>query len=205
MSNIVNLKTAKSRAAMMRNDILPLAEYEKVRAEKRRALIEIKKNRRAPVGPCATFYFENYDTMWMQIHEMLRIEKGGEPQIEDELAAYATLVPNGRELVATLMFEIDDESRRKSLLARLGSVEETVFLRFGAHEIRATPEEDLDRTSAAGKASSVQFLHFPFTEEQAAAFKAHQGDIVLGIRHPNYPHMTVLQPTVKAALESDFA
>lgn len=205
MSDVVNLKAARSRFSIGRNDILPLGEYEKVRAEKRKALIEIKKRRRVPIGPHATFYFENYDTMWMQIHEMLRIEKGGEAQIADELAAYSTLVPNGRELVATLMFEIDDEKLRKSVLARLGGVEETVFLRFGEHEIKAVPEQDVDRTSAEGKASSVQFLHFPFTDEEAGAFKAHEGDVVLGVRHPNYPHMTLLRPDAKAALEGDLA
>ena len=182
-----------------------MEEYGKVRAKKRKALVEIKKNRRVPIGPYATFYFESYDTMWQQIHEMLFIEKGGEEQIADELTAYNPLIPNGRELVATLMFEIDDEKLRRSVLGRLGGVEETVFLKFGGHEIAAQAEEDVDRTTADGKASSVQFLHFPFTDAQAAAFAADEGDIMLGIGHENYAHMTLLPAATRAALAEDFS
>ncbi|NNE40797.1 MAG: DUF3501 family protein [Marinicaulis sp.] len=188
-----------------RDDIVSMDDYGKIRGAKRKELVDIKKARRVPIGPHATFYFESYDTMWMQIHEMLFIEKGGDEQIADELAAYNPLIPNGRELVATLMFEIDDERLRRSVLGRLGGVEETVFLKFGDEEITATAEEDVDRTTADGKASSVQFLHFPFAKPQAAAFKAHDGDVVLGIRHKNYPHMTLLPSATKAALAGDLA
>ena len=186
-----------------RDDILSMVEYGKIRGKKRKELVEVKKARRVPIGPHATFYFESYDTMWMQIHEMLFIEKGGDEQISDELAAYNPLIPNGHEFVATLMFEIDDERLRRSVLGRLGGVEETVFLKFGDVEITATAEEDVDRTTADGKASSVQFLHFPFTAPQAAAFKAYEGDVVLGIRHENYPHMTLLPAATKTALAGD--
>ena len=194
----------KKPTQITRADLMPMEEYGKVRAEKRKALVEIKKNRRVPIGPYATFYFESYETMWQQIHEMLFIEKGGDEQIADELAAYNPLIPNGRELVATLMFEIDDEKLRRSVLGRLGGVEETVFLKFGGHEITAQAEEDVDRTTADGKASSVQFLHFPFTDEQAAAFAAAEGDIMLGIGHENYAHMTLLPAATRAALAQDF-
>ncbi|MGV6800691.1 MAG: DUF3501 family protein [bacterium] len=188
-----------------RADIMPMAKFEKIRGEKRKELVAVKKTRRVAIGPYATFYFENYDTMWFQIHEMLRIEKGGDEQIEDELAAYNPLIPNGSELVATLMFEIDDETLRKSILGRLGGVEETIFMKFGNYEIMGAPEEDVDRTSADGKASSVQFVHFPFTAEQIEAFKSPENDIMLGIKHENYPHMTLLQPQTKAALAKDFS
>ena len=204
MSNVVNLNEARTRFEITRADILDMETYAKIRAEKRKAVVAIKKHRRVPIGPYATFYFENYDTMWLQIHEMLYIEKGGEQQIPDELAAYNPLIPKGRELVATLMFEIDDETLRKSILGRLGGVEETVFLKFGDQEVVATAEEDVDRTTADGKASSVQFLHFNFTDEQADSFKGFDGDVMLGIRHENYPHMTLLSPETKAALEKDF-
>ena len=143
-----------------RADILDMAEYGKIRMERRRALVPVKKDRRVSLGPHATFHFENYETMWMQIHEMLYIERGGEGQIPDELAAYNPLIPNGTELVATLMFEIDNPQVRKNLLSSLGGVEETCFLRFAGHDVVSTAEEDVDRTSADGKASSVQFLHF---------------------------------------------
>jgi hypothetical protein len=97
---------------LTRADILPLQEYAKIRRQRRRHISEIKKHRRIEVGPYATFYFENLDTMWQQIQEMLYIEKGGEGQIADELEAYNPLIPQGSELVATVMFEIDDPTRR---------------------------------------------------------------------------------------------
>ena len=187
-----------------RQDIMPLEDYAKVRADRRKAIVEIKKHRRVPIGPYATFYFENYDTMWQQIHEMLFIEKGGEEQIADELAAYNPLIPKGRELVATLMFEIDDETLRRRILGRLGGVEETVFIKFGAHEIIADAETDVDRTTADGKASSVQFLHFNFSDDAANSFKTFDGDVMLGIKHENYAHMTLLPPATKKALAGDF-
>ncbi|MEQ8398798.1 DUF3501 family protein [Thalassobaculum sp.] len=187
-----------------RADILDMAEYGKVRAEKRRALVQVKRNRRVPLGPHATFYFENYETMWQQVHEMLFIERGGEEQIPDELSAYNPLIPQGRELVATLMFEIDNPVVRKNVLSTLGGVEETVFLRLSGEEIVATSEEDVDRTTADGKASSVQFVHFHFTDAQAAKFADPKTEVVLGIKHPNYSHMTVLSDDVQTALAQDF-
>ncbi|HYE50604.1 MAG TPA: DUF3501 family protein, partial [Azospirillaceae bacterium] len=154
-----------------RADILPMAEYAKVRAARRKELVEVKRNRRVAVGPYATFYFENYDTMWLQIHEMLYIERGGEEQIADELSAYNPLVPKGAELVATVMFEIDDPVRRKTVLGKLGGVEDTFFLELGGERVTGTPEEDVDRTSASGKASSVQFVHFHLNPAQVQAFR----------------------------------
>ena len=122
--------------------ILPLTEYVKVRAERRRQIAEIKKNRRLEVGPFATFYFESYETMLHQVHEMLFIEKGGPAQIPDELAAYNPLIPQGSELVATVMFEIDDPIRRARVLAMLGGVENQAFIRVGSEMVRGVPEGD---------------------------------------------------------------
>ena len=188
-----------------RADILPVAEYEKERAARRRQMTEVKRNRRVAVGPFATFYFENFETMWHQVHEMLFIEKGGEAQIEDELAAYNPLIPKGRELVATVMFEIEDEVRRRQVLAKLGGVEETMSLTVGGQRIVGVPEEDVDRTNAAGKASSVQFVHFPFTAEQAGRFKTAGTRVTVAIEHPEYSHMAVMPEAVRAALAADFA
>lgn len=187
-----------------RDDILPIEKYGAMRDERRRALRGIKKNRRLAVGPDATFYFENYETMWHQIHEMLFIEKGGEDQIPDELAAYNPLVPKGRELVATVMFEIDDPDRRRRLLSTLGGVEETLSLSFDGETVKGAPEADLDRSTAEGKASSVQFVHFPFTSEQVEKFKTPGTRVVVGIDHPSYAHMAVMPEAVRAALSGDF-
>ncbi len=194
----------ENKHKITRADIIPMADYVRERKELRRALVEAKKGRRLEVGPVCSFYFENYQTMWNQIHEMLFIEKGGEAQIADELGAYNPLIPKGRELVATVMFEIDDPVRRGALLAKLGGVEQTAFIRIGGETINGVPEEDVDRTSAAGKASSVQFIHFPFTDEQVAAFRGAGAEIVLGFSHPEYAHMAVLPAPVRQALAGDF-
>ncbi len=142
--------------------------------------------------------------MWHQIHEMLYIEKGGEDQIADELAAYNPLVPKGDNLVATLMFEIDDADRRARVLARLGGVENTVTLSVDGETIRAAPEGDVERSTAAGRASSVHFLRFPFTRPQIEKFATPGADVTLGVGHENYGHMARLPEAVRAALARDF-
>lgn len=185
-------------------DILPWAEYAKARAEHRSRVSAIKRNRRVEVGPHVTFYFESFDTMWLQVQEMLHIEKGGAEQLKDELAAYNPLIPKGRELVATFMIEIDDALRRARVLAGLGGIEETAFFQLGASKIPALPEADQDRTTAEGKASSVQFVHFPFTEAQIATFRQPGAQVILGFSHPAYSHMAVVAEATRAELAGDF-
>ena len=194
----------ENKHEITRADILPMADYVRERKELRRALVDAKKHRRLEVGPVCSFYFENYQTMWNQIHEMLFIEKGGEAQIADELSAYNPLIPKGRELVATVMFEIDDPLRRGALLAKLGGIEETAFIRIGSETIVGVAEIDVDRTSAAGKASAVQFIHFPFTDAQVAAFRKKGTEAVVGFSHPEYAHMAVFPEPVRLALAGDF-
>ena len=191
--------------AITRDDIMDMADYAKVRKERRRNITKLKRDRRVALGPDATLYFESYDTMWHQIHEMLYIERGGEEQIIDELAAYNPLIPNGRELVATMMFEIDEPERRERFLASLGGVEEKVCLSLGGELIRAEAEVDVDRTSVDGKASSVHFLHFPFSDEDVALFRDPLVKVILAIEHEKYPHMTLLSETVRVALQVDFS
>lgn len=188
-----------------RADILTMDEYAKIRTEKRAGLIAHKKNRRLAVGEHVTFYFEDWQTVWFQIHEMLFIEKGGDDQIVDELRAYAPLVPQGRELVATVMVEVADVTTRRALLAKLGGFEETMELRFAGHVVRGMPETDVDRTTAEGKASSVQFIHFPFTAEQVLAFRAPHTDVVVAITHPAYDQKAVMSEIVRTALAADFS
>ncbi len=192
------------RRELIPADILPLEEYRERRAVERKRVLDIKRRRRVEVGPIATFYFENRETMWLQVQEMLYIEKGGPKQIPDELTAYNPLIPNGSELIATIMFEIDDPVRRTNFLARLGGVENTAFLKFDGETVVGAPEQDLDRTTAEGKASSVQFVHFPFTPDQSAKFRAPGTRAVLGFKHPSYAHMAVMPEEVRAALATDF-
>ncbi len=187
-----------------RADIMPMADYAGVRKQRRAEASAIKKKRRVEVGPYATFYFESYETMWIQIHEMLHIEKGGEAQLEGELAAYNPLVPKGRELVATLMFEIPDPARRDRELRRLGGVEGTISLKVGEDTVAAVPEGDVERTRDDGKASSVHFLHFPFSDAQVAGFRDPAVEVLVAISHPNYGHTAVLPAQARKALVGDF-
>lgn len=186
-----------------REDILPMESYAAERKTLRADLVKKKKHRRLEVGPVATFSFESYQSMWMQIHEMLFIEKGGEAQIQDELDAYNSLVPQGRELVATVMFEIDDDQRRKTFLSKLGGVEKAIFIEVAGEKSMAEAEDDVDRTNAAGKASSVHFVHFPLSESAAKAFKEPGTRVIVGVEHPGYSHMTVMPEETRAALASD--
>lgn len=184
-------------------DILPPEEYARDRAEWKRKIAAIKRNRRVAVGPYVTFYFESRDTMWHQVQEMIYIEKGGLAQAKDELEAYNPLIPNGSELTATFMIEIDDPVRRKTVLDSLGGIESAAFLRIGGETINCVPEADQDRTTAEGKASSVQFVHFPFTPGQSAAFQSGKGEVILGFTHAHYGHMAVMADAVRAALSKD--
>jgi hypothetical protein len=195
---------SRNKRRLTREAILPIADYAAIRREQRQRITEIKRHRRLEVGPFATFYFENYDTMWHQVQEMLHIEKGGDAQIADELAAYNPLIPQGNELVATVMFEIDDPARRAVMLARLGGIESHVFLGVAGERIRGEADPTRENTSADGKASSVQFLRFPFTESQIARFKTPGTQTIAGFDHPDYGHMAVLPEPVRAALAQDF-
>ena len=191
-------------AALTSEDIMAPADYARVRQAERQRMIALKRHRRISIGPVATAYFENFDTIRHQVHEMVHIERGGPEQVREEIGAYGSLVPNGRELVATLMVEIDDPVRRRRVLGRLGGFEDTVWIEVGGHTVRAVPETDLDRTTADGKASSVQFLHFPFPGEVITAFSAAGARVTIGIGHGEYQHMAVMPEAMRAALSADF-
>ncbi len=186
-----------------RGDIMDMDAYARTRREHRRRIGEIKRARRMAVGPNATFYFENYATMLYQVHEMVQVERGGEAQIADELAAYNPLIPQGRELVATMMLEYEDPVVRDRELRRLTHVETAVTLEFAGEVVKAVPEDDLERTKADGKTSSIHFLRFPLTDAQAGKFKTPDTRVVLGIAHRNYGHMAVMPESVRAALARD--
>jgi len=186
-------------------DLLPIAQYDLRRKALKQQLIPIKRQRRIEVGPFATFYFENYATMWLQVQEMLRIEKGGAEQVAGELEAYNPLIPQGDELIATMMLEIEDANRRNAMLLTLGGIEETVFLEIGKDVIHATPTEYDERTTPDGKTSSVHWLRFTLTREQIARFRGGSEKVILGISHKNYGHMAVLSAESRDALAKDFA
>lgn len=186
-------------------DIMPPADYAARRAELRKSLVAVKKNRRMEVGPFATFYFESYDTMWQQVHEMLHIEKGGPEQVSGELDTYNPLIPQGRELIATLMLEITDETRRNRELYRLGGIEESTYIELADERIPGRPTDYDERTTPDGKTSSVHWVRFVFTAEQIAKFRDASVPAILGVAHPAYGHMAVIPPEVRAELAKDFA
>jgi len=194
----------KQNREVKKSDLMPIEEYSKKRKTIRKEIVNYKKNRRIPLGPYANFYFESYETMKAQIQEMLYIEKGGDEQLKDEMAAYNPLIPNGKELVATLMFEIDNPGLRLDFLNKVGGIEEKVYIKIGKDKIIAIPEKDLDRTSAEGKASSVQFIHFNFSEEQIKNFNDINNKIIIGIEHKLYNHMSKISEETRKALSKDF-
>ncbi len=195
----------KEKREIQKSDIMPLDDYIKNRKELRKNIVSFKKDRRIALGPYATFYFESYETMLAQVQEMLYIEKGGDEQLKDELVAYNPLIPNGKELTATLMFEIDNPVSRAAFLGKVGGIEQMVFIKLDGETIKALPEVDVDRTSTEGKASSVQFVHFNFTEEQIKKFKLKEIDVELGIDHKEYSHTTKLTEENVESLSADFS
>ena len=195
----------KKNRVIEKGDLIEISTYLKKRKEIRKELVEFKKNRRVSIGPYATFYFESFETMLGQIQEMLHIEKGGEEQLKDELDAYNPLIPKGNELVATLMFEIDNPVSRSAFLNKVGGIENNAYLKIGSEKIYSIPEEDLDRTSAEGKASSVQFVHFNFTDEQIKKFKNNNIEVIIGIDHKEYSHFTKIPEATRVTLSVDFS
>lgn len=195
----------REKREIVKKDIMPLDVYTKNRKELRKSIVSFKKDRRIALGPYATFYFESYETMLAQVQEMLYIEKGGDEQLNDELTAYNPLIPNGNELTATLMFEIDNPVSRAVFLSKVGGIEEKIFIKIDGEIIKAIPEEDVDRTSAEGKASSVQFIHFKFNDEQIQKFKSNSSGVEIGIDHKEYSHTTKLSSANLSSLSADFS
>ena len=195
----------KEKREIQKNDLMPLDIYIKQRKKLRKNIVEFKKNRRVSLGPYATFYFESYETMLAQVQEMLYIEKGGDEQLKDELTAYNPLIPNGKELIATLMFEIDNPVSRAAFLGKVGGIEDKVFMKIDGDIVKAVPEEDVDRTSSEGKASSVQFIHFKFNDKQIEKLKSGSLEIILGIDHKEYSHTTKLKDITLKSLSADFS
>ena len=195
----------REKKEIVKEDIMSLDVYTKNRKELRKSIVSFKKYRRIALGPYATFYFESYETMLAQVQEMLYIEKGGDEQLKDELTAYNPLIPNGKELTATLMFEIDNPVSRAVFLSKVGGIEEKIFIKIDGEIIKAIPEEDVDRTSAEGKASSVQFIHFKFNDEQIQKFKSNSSGVEIGIDHKEYSHTTKLSSANLSSLSADFS
>ena len=187
------------------SDILNRDEYKAQRKILREKMVLRKKNRRLDIGPYITIYFENRDTILHQINEMVYIENGGAEQIKDEILAYKSLIPNGKELVATLMVEIDSPIKRADFLGKMGGFEENLDVIVNNKVIKGNPESDVERTTAEGKASSVQFVHFEFDEDSINEFRATNKDVTITINHNDYKHSTVMNQETKDELSKDFS
>tara|TARA_B100000686_G_scaffold101382_1_gene108564 strand:+ start:12947 stop:13534 length:588 start_codon:yes stop_codon:yes gene_type:complete len=186
-------------------EIISNKEYGKQRKDRRKEIINFKKNRRLDIGPVVSLYFESRSTMLYQIQEMGYVEQISNEELQLELDSYNSLVPNGKELIATMMIEIDDPLRRKNFLSRLGGIEEKVKLIIGDAEILAEAEKDLDRTTADGKASAVHFLHFLFTDELINKFKNYSNSLQIVIDHFYYGHLAIVSDEIRKSLSKEFS
>jgi hypothetical protein len=188
---------------LKRQDLYSLEEYAGVRPEFRAKVMEHKKNRQVHVGPNATLYFEDRLTMQYQVQEMLRAERIFEPaEIEDELAAYNPLIPDGRNWKATFMIEFPEVEERKEALAKMIGIEDKTWVQVDGHEkVYAIADEDLERDTE-DKTSSVHFMRFELTEEMARDAKGGAG-ITVGIDHPAYAYTVETAPGARDALTAD--
>jgi len=182
------------------DDIMGISAYEKVRERFRQRVIELKKKRRVAVGDKVSLVFENRDTVIFQIQEMMRAEKITDlDKIREEIEVYNGLIPKPGELSATLFLEIEDQSRLRDDLLKFLGVDEAVFIKVGARKIQARFEEG---RSKEDKISAVQYVKFPFTADDRAAF-AGSAEATLSIEHPNYQARARLETETRESLLAD--
>jgi hypothetical protein len=184
-------------------EILNIYEYEKVREQKRREVIEIKKKRRLFVGDLVHLVFENRDTVWFQIQEMIRAERMvRDEEIQQEIDVYNELIPEKNQLSITMFIEIPDEEERKRLLPELVGIHDHLWFHIGnKHSVRAEADERSKEDYQYGKAAVVHFLKLNLTPEQAKDFAELQ--VRVEINHPNYKAMVEMPEEVKAELVKD--
>lgn len=184
---------------------MTLEAYARERPQFRARVMAHKKNRTVSLGDHITLIFEDELTVRYQVQEMLRVERIFEAQgIEDELAAYNPLIPNGRNLKATMMLEFPDPYVRRKWLADLMGVEDKVWVEVAGHErVWAVADEDLERENEH-KTSSVHFLRFELTERMAQTLKKGAG-LTIGVDHPRYTAKLETPPAVRDALARDLA
>jgi hypothetical protein len=188
------------------SDLLSLEQYARQRPAFRSRLLEHKKSRSLAVGPHATWLFEDRLTIQYQVQEMLRAERIFEPEgIEEELASYNPLIPDGSNWKVTLLIEFPDEAERRVQLGKLKGVETRCWVQVSGHErVFAIADEDLERENDE-KTSSVHFLRFELTPPMAAALKSGAA-LGVGIDHEAYRHeLSPVSPAVRAALLADLS
>ncbi len=186
-----------------RKDILDILEYEKIRPEIRKKIVELKKRRRVAVGPKITMMFENKETVKFQIQEMLRIERiVDEKLIEHEIETYNALIPNDNELSASLFIEIAEKEKIKPELDRLLGLEEnSVFLKIGRYLISAYFNE---AQFSNFRISAVQYIRFPFTPQQIHEMGNFNEPTSVVINHPKYKYDAEIPLAVRTSIIDDF-
>ena len=174
---------------LKREDLWSLEEYSEKRAEFKKQVLELKKYRQVALGENSTLYFENEQTIRYQIQEMLRIEKVFEAEgINDELEAYNPLIPDGSNWKATFMIEYGDPVERAKVLARLGGVEDKVWVQVdGFDKVYAIANEDMER-STEEKTSAVHFMRFELTSDMSKAVKENK-NISMGIDYEGFEQL----------------
>ncbi len=187
---------------LKQNDLYTLEAYARERPAFRARVLAHKQPRTVAVGPHVTLVFEDRLTIQYQIQEMLRVERVFEPAgIADELGAYNPLIPDGRNLKATMMIEFPDPEERARKLAQLHGIEHRVTLRAGAETATAIADEDMERSNET-KTSAVHFLRFELGAGAIEAFR--RGSAVeLAIEHPQYRAHAALDAATLAALAAD--
>jgi hypothetical protein len=189
---------------LSRSDLYSLEQYAEVRNEFRAQVMQHKKNRRVPLGPIAALYFEDRLTMHYQVQEMLRAERIFEPQeIQQELAAYNPLIPDGSNWKATFMVEVPDEFERREKLVELKGIEGDVWVRVdGFDPVFAIADEDLERDNEE-KTSSVHFMRFELTPAMVEA--ARRGaPLGIGVTHSAYTQqLEPLPENIRLSLVGD--
>ena len=186
-------------------DILNLYDYEKVREARRRDVIALKAERRVTVGHCLSFVFENRETVWFQIQEMIRAERiVDDGKIAEEIAVYNTLLPRPGELAATMFIEIEEPARIKPVLDALLGIDtrDYVRLRVGPH-VSVGIFETGHSDEELGKLSAVHFVRFPLPPAARAIFA--EAEVVLVIEHPNERARAVLSAACRRRLAQDLA
>ena len=186
-------------------EILNLVEYEKIREARRDEIIELKRPRRVQVGRYLTFVFENRETMWFQIQEMVRAERlVDEAKIAEEVEVYNGLLPRAGELSATMLIEIVDASQIKPVLDKLLGIDTRDYVRMtvGPHVIVGDFEaghSDEER----GKLSAVHFVRFALPPEARRSFAT--AEVALVVEHPNERARAVLSEETRRSLARDLA
>jgi len=191
---------------LSRQDLYSLEEYAENRADIRKQVMDHKLNRKVHLGPSATLYFEDRQTIQYQVQEMLRVERIFEAAaIEEELDAYNPLIPDGSNWKATFMIEEPDVESRKALLASLVGVEDRVWVRIdGCEPVYAIADEDMERATGE-KTSAVHFMRFELADDMVAALKA-GASLGMGIDHANYSHeVEPVAAPIREALLADLA